>query len=120
MPEPPRRVTSASLEPAGILEAHVIVAFGGGVRPLSVGLGNTNGDEAGDWVAGDGCVPGDVLPQAASTTATTISARPFLNARICAMGPVSSCGPARRGVRPACRRQGTFLKPSRRGPTREW
>src|ERR1700680_2187668 len=86
MPEPPRSVTSASLEPAGILEAHVTVAFGGGVRPLRVGLGNANGDEAGDCVVGLGGVPDDVLPQAARTTGTTISARPFVNARNCDIG----------------------------------
>ena len=86
MPEPPRSVTSASLEPAGIFEAHVIVAFGGGVRPLRLGVGNANGDAAGDCVVGVGCVPDVVLPHAARTNGTTISAMPFANARVYATG----------------------------------
>lgn len=86
MPEPPRRVTSASLEPEGIFDAHVTVAFGGGVRPLSVGLGKANGDDVGDCVVGVGCVPDVVLPHAARTTSTTISATPFANAREYATG----------------------------------
>jgi hypothetical protein len=69
------------LEPEGIVEAHVTVAFGGGVSPLRVGLGNANGDDVADCAVGVGCVPDDVLPQAARTTETTIRARPFVNTR---------------------------------------
>src|ERR1700730_7711998 len=85
MPEPPLRVTSPSLAPEGILEAHVTVTFGGGVSPLRTGLGNAKGDEAGECAAGLGLVPEDVLPQAASMTGTTISASHFVNARVCAI-----------------------------------